>query len=335
MKSALLKVMTSRPVDHLMSKMIGPFVTIYTLHRPSPADKSFSGIDEGLLEQCLQYAVERGYAFASIDELVESALRGERLTKPTLCFTLDDGYADQLTRLIPVLLKYQAKPTLFAITDFVDKQDWPWDARLAYLIWNTPETQLRLESKGQELILDCANAKERIATRRAMSRYAKTLTREELPIFLAAMEQACAIAVPQQTPTNYAAANWDELRQFEQQGLRVGAHTCTHHVLSAQSDEQIIAELTGSRARIQTEMQNPSQVFCYPSGTAGDFSATRHPALVQQAGFTAAITTISKPTNFEAMRARPFLIDRIGFPETFARFVRYSSWIEVLRSRLS
>lgn len=335
MKKALLQMMTCKTMDRLMTKIVGPSVTIYTLHRPTSADNSFSGIDEQLLEQCLQYAVARDYAFASIDEVVKAAMSGQALTRPTLCFTLDDGYADQVERLVPVLLKYQAKPTLFTITDFVDQQDWPWDAKLAYLIWQTPKSELTIKSRGEVLTVDCSTPNARVQTRRTLSRYAKTLSYTGLIDFLTTLAHECELIIPAQAPAPYTATTWQELRRYTAQGLHVGAHTRSHYVLSSLKDEQALLELNHSRARIHAEIVHPSQVFCYPSGTAGDFSPTRDTKLVEQVGFTAAVTTISKPTDYAAIRAQPFLIDRIGFPETLERFIRYSSWIEVLRSRLS
>lgn len=334
MSNLLMQVMTSKYVNSLMKSVFGPFVTIYTLHRPNPANHSFHGIDEQLLERCLQFSIDKGYGFASIDELVEAAISRTKLQQPTLCFTLDDGYADQLSRLIPVLLRYQAKPTLFAITDFVDQLDWPWDAKISYMLWNTQVAQGTLVSEGKSLSINCATPELRVASRRTLSQHAKSLNRHSLQIFLLELEKLCAIPLPEKAPENYAPTTWDALRQYEQLGLRVGAHSRSHHVLSALSEEEVIQELTHSKARVEAELKNPSRVFCYPSGTAKDFSAV-HPRLVEQVGFSSAITTMSKPTNLQAIREDLYQIDRIGFPETFDRFVRYSSWVEVLRDKLS
>lgn len=334
MNHLFLQAMTNKYVGRWMTKLMGPFVTIYTLHRPNPANHSFHGIDEVLLDRSLQFAVERGYRFASIDELVEAAVRQQDLTHPTLCFTLDDGYADQVSRLVPVLLKYNAKPTLFAITDFVDRVDWPWDAKVSYIIWNTRQTCFKFRCAGEPIDINCSSAGHRVNARRALSRHAKTLNKHALQGFLEQLQEICKVDVPAQAPEDYAPATWSELRRCEQEGLRVGAHSRSHHVLSALSDEEIIQELTHSKRRVEDELRNPSRVFCYPSGTARDFLAT-HPRLVEQVGFSSAITTISKPTNLQIMRSNLYQIDRIGFPETFDKFVRYSSWIEVLRNKLS
>ena len=334
MNHLLLQAMTNKYVGRWMTKLLGPFVTIYTLHRPNPANHSFHGIDEQLLDRSLQFAADRGYRFASIDELVDAAVKRQELTHPTLCFTLDDGYADQLNRLVPVLLKHQAKPTLFTITDFVDGVDWPWDAKVSYIVWNTRLTHFTLETADGRLELNCSSAGHRVNARRSLSRHAKTLNRQALYAFLKQLQSVCDVIIPDHAPEDYIPATWETLRAYEQQGLRVGAHSRSHLVLSALSDGEILQELTYSKQRVEAELTNPSRVFCYPSGTARDFSAT-HPRLVEQVGFSSAITTISKPTNLHLIRNNLYQIDRIGFPETFDKFVRYSSWIEVIRNKLS
>lgn len=334
MNHLLLPAITNKYVERWMAKLVGPYVTIYTLHRPSPANHSFHGIDEHLLDRSLQFAIDRGYRFASIDEVVEAAVNQRELTQPTLCFTLDDGYADQVSRLIPVLLKYQAKPTLFTITDFVDGVDWPWDAKISYIVWRTTRSPLEIENEGKHMMIDCSSPGHRINSRRRLSQHAKTLTKVQLDKFLRDLERDCDVELPDSAPDDYAPTSWDSLRQYESQGLRVGAHSRSHFVLNALSEDEILQELKHSKLRVESELRNPSKVFCYPSGTSKDFSLS-HPRLVEQVGFSSAITTISKPTNLALIRNNLYQIDRIGFPETFDKFVRYSSWIEVLRSRLS
>ncbi len=334
MNNLLLQAMTNKYVDRWMMKLIGPSVTIYTLHRPHPSNQSYHGADETLLEHCLEFSVRRGYRFASIDEVVHDAMQGKEITQPTLCFTLDDGYADQLSRLVPVLLRYEAKPTLFVISDFVDQIDWPWDAKIAYLIWNTPLSQFQINIGNTSLELDCSSVERRINSRRKLSHHAKTLKKADLLALLRTLEAQCAVPIPKAAPTEYKPVSWEGLREYEAQGLKVGAHSRSHFVLSALDDDDVLEELSHSKRRIEAELNNPSQVFCYPSGTIRDYS-TSHPALVESAGFSAAVTTISKPTNLHSVRENRYQIDRIGFPETLEKFARYSSWVEVLRNKLA
>ena len=60
-------------MDSLTRMLMGPYVTIFMLHRTQPAEQHFHGCDPVVLENCLRYAVRQGYQFASLDELVTMA----------------------------------------------------------------------------------------------------------------------------------------------------------------------------------------------------------------------------------------------------------------------
>lgn len=333
MNALMRRAMNSKGMGRYFSALAGPFVTIFMLHRPEPEDGSFNGLSEKLLERCLHYALECGYAFASIDEVVEAAFAGKPVSRPTLCFTLDDGYADQVSRLVPLLLQYEAKPTMFTITDFVDGVDWPWDAKVAYAVKHSPLQALRLVIDGETRNLDCSTPQARIQSRRQITAYAKTLRHRALAAFVAEVEAACQFALSTRAPKDYRPASWDMLRASEKEGLRVGSHSRSHSLLNALDDQQVSTELAHSRMRLSAELNNPSNVFCYPSGTAEDFSS-RHEDLVKEAGYKAAVSTVSRTAYFKEIRENPYRITRIGFPRTLEQFARYSSWLEALRSKL-
>lgn len=333
MNTLMRWAITHRGLESYFSSLVGSYVTVFTLHRAEPADQSFNGISESLLERCLRYAVENGYDFMSVDEVVDTAIQRKKVSRPTLCFTLDDGYADQVTRLVPVLLRYRAKPTIFAITDFIDGIDWPWDAKLAYAIKHSPLTRCDLKVGGKTHHLDLSTPQARIESRRFVTSHVKAQRLGNLADYIAGVAAACQINIPQAAPEDYRAATWDELRASEAQGLAIGSHTRSHAVLSSLDDECVAAELDHSKRRLSEELARPSQVFCYPSGTKQDFSRS-HEKLVKAAKYQGAVSTISQTSYLRAIRQNPYRVTRIGFPTRFEQFVRYSSWFEALRSKL-
>lgn len=323
----------SRTLHRCLTAMTGPYAGVFTLHRPMPEDGMFHGITESLLIDCLDFARGRGYEFVSIDELLRRALSDEKARRPMVCITLDDGYEDQLTRLLPILLKYDAKPTLFVISDFSDDLGWPWDAKLAYLIKVCPANTLTLDMFGRNSVFDMSSKDGRVHSRRAIIKHAKTLSSEKLFEFVSQVAAACGLEVPERAPEGYRPATWAMLREWEAKGLRVGSHNQSHNVLNALNAEKVGDELAHSWKRLHSELSSPSKVFCYPSGTAEDFSET-HESLVQRAGYQAGITTLSQVAYFEDIRRNPYRISRIGFPNTVSQFARYASWVEALRSKL-
>jgi|GEM_PF-1093771 len=320
-------------LDRFMTKLFGSFVTIFTIHRPTPISGAYNGLDEKLLEKCLGYAKDRGYQFLSIDQIVADAAQGVQYKQPTICFTLDDGYSDQANRLLPLLLAERASPTLFVITDFIDQQLWPWDAKLTYLIWNTPLQSLHLVIGAQTLLFDLSSTNKRVAARREAIQAVKLLDPSLHAATILNIAKACQVSIPELPPIEFEPVSWQVLRGLETQGLRVGSHSQSHLIFNSATEATISSELEYSKQRLSAELKNPSSVFCYPLGTRKDFSVN-HIELVKAAGFNSAISTISNVTTLRSIQQSPFQIQRIAFPSTFEKFVRYTSWKEALRSKL-
>ncbi len=331
LKEWLLKALTAAPVNQLMSSLLGQYVTIYMLHRPQSPSGAFEGTNPEQLEQAIIYAKAAGFHFASIDELVFDALSGKKQQQPTLCFTLDDGYQDQLDQLVPVLIKHGCKPTLFVIADMVNGDDWPWDAKLAHAIWNTTLSILPLHIEGADQTFPLDSPEQRIATRRTLTGFAKRLSSEKLAEFLAMVFPALGVNLST-PPVGYQPATWHSLRESEQKGLTIGSHGCSHRVFSSLTDAQIQFELSKAKALLAQHLKSPSRVFCYPSGKTADFFTT-HSKLLSAQGYIGSLNSIAGNPSFNNIKAQPFNIHRHSFPNSLHTFIRYSSWLEHLRSK--
>ncbi len=304
------------------------------IHRPALKNGSHHGLSSELLEQCLIYAKKQNYHFASLDEIVNDAIHGRVPPRPTLCFTIDDGFNDQVEELVPILLKYGAKPTIFVLTNFVDGTDWPWDSKVAYMVNNTSCCSDYLLYKGIQFPLNLTSMQNRILTRRGLVKYAKYLPSQELSEFMEVVANELAVIPPLVPPEPYRPTSWDRLRHYESLGLKVGSHACTHRVFSSLALDTVKEELIHAKNRLEAELSLPSQVFCFPSGTAKDFS-TIHVDLVRDLGYIAAVSANPGNNTLTSIKQTLFTITRHTFPNTLAKFARYSSWFEVIRSKLT
>ncbi len=333
MSTFLHRLLASPHIAAPMNFIVGHYVTIYMIHRPQPLDGSYEGLTPALLEECIVYAKNAGFEFTSIDEILVDALSGHKPKHPTICFTLDDGYQDQLDQLVPVLLKHNCKPTLFTIVDMIDGTIWPWDAKLNYAVWNSVQTHTSFQFNNTNFDLALDHPAARIHSRRQLTRFGKSLTSDQLHEFIHTALIALAFDPNTSTPINYRPASWDSLRSAERQGLRIGSHACSHQVFAALTDTQITAELEHANSRLAQELKAPSRVFCYPSGTAQDY-LPHHTQLIKAQGFIGALTSISGNTNLKQIQKQPCQIKRHSFPNSLEKFVRYSSWLEYIRSTI-
>lgn len=332
MDGLFYRALASRHVSALMNALVGHYATIYMMHRPRPLDGAYEGVSPALLEECVLYAKDAGFEFASVDEVIEKALAKQKPRHPTLCFTLDDGYQDQLDQLVPVLLKHECKPTLFTIVDMVDGIDWPWDSKISDAIWNTQARLLDFSFQHQQFALDFSTPDAKRSSRRQLTRFGKSLAANQLDHYVTALLRALNVDPYQPAPPSYQPSSWDSLRLAERAGLRIGSHACSHRVFSALTNEQVSQELVRAQNILRRELVNPSRVFCYPSGTARDFSMQHTELVKNTAFFVGAVTSMPGNISQAQIAAEPFLVKRHSFPASVEKFVRYSSWLEYIRS---
>jgi len=79
---------------------------------------------------------------------------------------------------------------------------------------------------------------------------------------------------------------WDQVREMQQNGTVFGSHTVNHTSLTSLTKQQIIDELTQSRAEIAHQLGKPPKYFAYPTGT---YNAEIE-EMVRTAGYKAAFT---------------------------------------------
>jgi peptidoglycan/xylan/chitin deacetylase (PgdA/CDA1 family) len=84
---------------------------------------------------------------------------------------------------------------------------------------------------------------------------------------------------------------WREVRQLEENGFSVEAHTASHPIMSRLTVDEARAELASSKRAIENELQKEVRFFAYPNGKRDDFTVESQQAL-REAGFVAAFTTV-------------------------------------------
>jgi peptidoglycan/xylan/chitin deacetylase (PgdA/CDA1 family)/glycosyltransferase involved in cell wall biosynthesis len=82
---------------------------------------------------------------------------------------------------------------------------------------------------------------------------------------------------------------WPAIKAIGYQGIRFGAHTQTHPCLTDIPTAQARAEIAGSKADLERELQNPVTTFAYPYGEYDE----QVQALVAEAGFLGGCTVDS------------------------------------------
>jgi peptidoglycan/xylan/chitin deacetylase (PgdA/CDA1 family) len=109
--------------------------------------------------------------------------------------------------------------------------------------------------------------------------------------------------------------DWPLVQAMAKAGIDFGAHTRTHPTLSGLDDATLRAEIAGSRADLERELERPVELFSYPYGRVDE----RTVAAARDAGFRAAVMA-RLVDGSEEDRYRISRIE-IGGDESLLRFI--------------
>lgn len=93
-----------------------PRILMYHMVRDPIPGAQFNGlrVAGGLFEQQLRWLCDQRWRFATVSDVLAEWTLPDR---KTVALTFDDGYADNLRTALPLLEKYDARATLYLVTD--------------------------------------------------------------------------------------------------------------------------------------------------------------------------------------------------------------------------
>jgi peptidoglycan/xylan/chitin deacetylase (PgdA/CDA1 family) len=206
------------------------------------------------------------------------------LARPPLALTFDDGQRDNLDHALPVLERFGARATFFAVPGCVERGEALWHERLAFAALRALEGG----GAGRELLRalggDDLSGKPARAAAGELVRRAK----REAPARRAEwVERAEAAAGGSAVPEWDGLMSFEELRALAARGHEVGSHGLRHALLPQCSDAELEEEVAGSRRLLEVRLGAPVESFCYPNGDRD----ARVRAAVARAGYRLAVGT--------------------------------------------
>lgn len=278
---------------------------IFTLHHVRPRrERVFDPnahleITPDFLERAILALRRNGHRFVALEDLPGHLASAD--PRPLACFTLDDGYRNNLEFALPIFERHRVPFTLFITAGYVDRTHTLW--------WETLADWLSLCG---EIRFDFGAGEEAIATGSLVQKQAAF---DRIAAHIHGGEEARAVAV-----LNHAAAlhGIDPLAitdrlTLDETGLRtllesplasLGAHTSSHRALAHLSDGEARHEVLASAERVERIAGRRTASFAYPYGFRPTVSARDH-RLVADLGFRVAVTTepgtLSSSPNFHAL----------------------------------
>jgi peptidoglycan/xylan/chitin deacetylase (PgdA/CDA1 family) len=202
------------------------------------------------------------------------------------CITFDDGYADNERVALPILKRFGVPATFFVSTGFSDGGIMFNDCVIE-AVRRAPAGSYDLSpfGLGSHALEDSASRRRAIDALLPQLKYRAVGERGDLVGRLAAAMRATLPGDLMMRPA--------QIKRLHDEGMEVGGHTVNHPILAVLGEAEARAEIVGGKRRLEEITGAPVTLFAYPNGKPGQDYGPREVALVRQAGFAAAVSTLS------------------------------------------
>ncbi len=249
---------------------------------------------EAFTEQVAYFA--KHFQVVTMKHLLECLQNRKAFPKNTLVLTFDDGYADNLGAA--KVLKDFGLTALFYITAGCIETDEPfWVAEVRHLIENTAKKEMTLLLPDGECCLVLSNENEREQAIKKITRLLKSVTMETREHIRRSFRLALDDAPP--FPKDLM-LNWTQLREMVQMGMEIGGHTMTHPNLPSATKDEAQAEIRGCKSLLETQLKTNIKHFAYPNGGSLAHFDDKAKALLREAGFQSATTSMAGKPSVES-----------------------------------
>ena len=245
-------------------------------------DRSLT-IDSESLDQILSYIRSRAWDIISSNELYERLAGGKRQPRPFVCFTFDDGYADNLRVALPIFRRYQAQLCVNVAVGYIDRTTPAWWDVLGEMLSRRDE--IRVSNGGKIEHLKVETWEEKVsAYHRLGGRIHEEVNRGCSPFG----ETWALNGIDPQDLSDRFFMTWTQLRELALDPLvQIGAHTVTHRPLTTLKENEAGDEIHRSRQLLEQRLGVKAEHFAYPFGSCGE----REFRLIKELKFKTAVTT--------------------------------------------
>jgi len=214
----------------------------------------------------------------------------ERLEQPgrrsLVALTMDDGYKDNRTALLPLLERLQLSATLYLESAPLAERRLNWTHKYSWTIARTGPArfaELYGERSGKTLAAGLSAYQLKRTLKYEVPVEERTRIVDELFREQGGDERALCERLY---------LDWEEVRELDRAGIEIGAHTHSHDILARLEPAQAARDIERSKQVLEHGLGHPVPSFAYPFGRRWDFNAATAEG-VRAAGFASATSTVA------------------------------------------
>lgn len=266
-------------------------------------------------EKQVEY-LRKHYEIISLDDFYDR-YTSNSFTNREIVLTFDDGYANNLYIVAPILKKYGIPFSVFISTEHIDTGEfYPTSiARIIILGSHLTKISIPLLNLEDEDISDLNRKRD---VYKIVSKEIKNRPLHEVRIIISQLKDNISESeyiLLQKKYKSDRPMTWDEVKQLHDMRVTIGSH-CMYHMIchSNQRKEDLEEQIRGSKNIIETHLGAKCNYFVYPNG---DYTEESN-RFVKEAGYRMGFTVQSGrlDKNKNNMMALP----RIAAPQNIETF---------------
>ena len=259
-------------------------LTTFIFHRVlSEPDPLFpSQVDLEQFEKIVAW-IKEWFQLISLDEAIDH-LESCTLPSRAACITFDDGYADNATNALPILIQHGAPATFFIATGFLNGGRM-WNDSIIEAVRRSRRPRIQIPSIGISALPIGTVDEKREAIDRLIGliKYRDISERENLATVVG---DVADVQLPEDLMMDTG-----QVRLLHESGMTIGAHTVDHPILSLCDAEHAKRQISDSREYLEKLTGEKINLFAYPNGKPNVDYLPEQARLVEDLGFRAAVST--------------------------------------------
>ena len=247
-----------------------------------PHVKHYKFLGTAQFEQDLDY-LESRFQYLSYEQILESRRSQTKRTAATaICLTFDDGFAECLSVVRPILLRRRATSIFFIITDLLDNRATFFETKAslcvdAVLRRPLEEVEAIFRDLGLQSRIYLAEQTYRDSIPREMAQYWSEFEDRVRPMVVwllmtnpddaELVDQLCRrlhVDVESYVEKQKPYLSKEQVLRLQSDGFTIGAHSCSHRRLQSLSMEQAEREIVQSCRTIRDLTGQASVPFAFP-----------------------------------------------------------------------
>lgn len=217
--------------------------------------------------------LKRHFRVRALEDIIHEFNDEGRLSEPTAAITIDDGFSSSYDIAFPVLKKLGLTATIYMPTDWIDGKRSMWWIELRELICGCDISEIDISAidslLGTAVSALVDTAMDDVSKKKTLLRTIEPNLRDrpdtDARNLLSELRDLLPL-IGEAAQSGASPITWEQAQEMSKEGIRFGAHTCSHANLKHLDLDDAEREIAESKRILEERLGEPVTGFAYPYG---------------------------------------------------------------------